>query len=295
MATFNKQNKWIGAGVLFAFLWSSASTATKIGLTAAQPLIIAVTRFMIAGILMLFFSHVVKKHRLPSGKQWIHLLIYGVLNISIYLGIYVVAMQHVTAGVGALAVATNPLLISFLSVFFLKKKLTPSIILAIIFGTLGVVIAAWPLLHGTSITTSGLVLLMISMLSYSAGAIYFSKAKWDKLSLVTINGWQTFLGGLLLLPFAFFAYENIGNHFTPIFWGSVLWLAIPVSIFTVQIWLWLLKTNTVKAGLWLFLCPLFGFALASWLTHDVISSYTIIGVILVLAGLYISQREKKGV
>jgi drug/metabolite transporter (DMT)-like permease len=130
------------------------------------------------------------------------------------------------------------------------------------------------------------------MLSYSAGAIYFSAVKWNGLNLFTINGWQTFLGWIFLLPFLLFTYDPNENHFTSSFWGSVLWLAVPVSVFAVQLWLWLLKTNTVRAGLWLFLCPLFGFAIAAWITHDVISIYTFIGILLVIAGLFISQRMK---
>jgi drug/metabolite transporter (DMT)-like permease len=57
----------------------------------------------------------------------------------------------------------------------------------------------------------------------------------------------------------------------------------------VQLWLWLLQTNAVRAGLWLFLCPLFGFVFAAWLTNDVISIYTVIGVILVVIGLLLSK------
>jgi drug/metabolite transporter (DMT)-like permease len=73
----------------------------------------------------------------------------------------------------------------------------------------------------------------------------------------------------------------------------VLWLAIPVSIAAVQLWLWLLKTNAVKAGLWLFLCPLFGFVFAAWLMKDSISLYTIAGVAMVITGLLISQKKEK--
>ena len=288
-----KQYAWISAGILFAILWASASTATKIGLADAQPLVIAEVRFVIAAIVMLVYSHVVKRHPLPFGIEWRYLAVYGLLNITIYLGCYVVAMQHVTAGIGALAVATNPLFISFLSVFLLKKKLQKAIVLAIILGTAGVFVASWPLLKGTSVTGYGLLLLLFSMLSYSAGAIYFASKHWNKLSLFTINGWQTLIGGLLLLPFAIVAYHGNSNHFTPLFWGSTLWLAVPVSVFAVQLWLWLLKTNTVKAGLWLFLCPVFGFAIASWLIHDVISAYTIVGVALVMIGLFLAQKDTR--
>ena len=281
------------AGLLFAILWGSASTATKVGLTTSQPLIIAVVRFGVAAVIMLAYTHFIRGSRLPAGKEWWQLTIYGLLNISIYLGLYVVAMQFVTAGIGALAVATNPVIISFLSVFFLKKKLTGSLIAALLLGTAGVWCAAWPLLGQASVTTSGLLILLCSMLSYSVGAIYFSAREWNSLPLFTINGWQTLIGGLLLLPFALFNYSPELNSFNITFWVSVLWLAIPVSIIAVQLWLWLLQKNAIKAGLWLFLCPLFGFSIAAWVMKDAVSIYTIIGIALVIGGLVIAQQNTK--
>jgi drug/metabolite transporter (DMT)-like permease len=278
---------------LFALLWASASTATKIALTASQPLIIAQVRFAVAGILMLLMAHIFTKQKLPSGVQWKQLTIYGLLNITIYLGCYVIAMQYVTAGVGALAIATNPLFISFSSLFVLKKRLKSDILIALVLGTAGVVIASWPLLKDATVTVGGLILLLFSMASYSIGAIYFSAKKWGNLSILTINGWQTTIGGLLLLPVTIFEYKAASNHFNFSFWGGTLWLALFVSICAIQLWLWLLKKNTVKAGLWLFLCPVFGFAIAAIILHDVISLYTVIGVIFVMAGLFLSQRDAR--
>ncbi len=231
------------------------------------------------------------KQKLPTRTEWKQISIYGLLNITIYLGCYVVAMQHVTAGVGALAIATNPLFISFSSVFFLKKKLKPDIFVALILGTMGVVCASWPLLKDASITIGGLLLLLFSMLSYSIGAIYFSSKKWNDLSLLTINGWQTTIGGILLLPFTIIYYRGNNNHYNFKFWGGTLWLAVFVSIFAIQLWLWLLKKNTIKAGLWLFLCPVFGFAIAAIILNDIISAYTVVGIIFVILGLFISQRN----
>ena len=285
--------KWLIAGMLFAALWASAATATKIGLTVAQPLVIAVIRFGLGAVIMLFIAHGIKRFRLPQRTEWKQIAVYGLLNITIYLGLYVIAMQTVSAGIGSLAIATNPVYISFLSVFFLKKELSGAVILAIIICMIGVVIAAWPLFKDATVTTSGLLILLFSMLSYSVGAIYFSSKQWNGLSLFTINGWQTLLGGLFLLPFTLFFYKDQENQFGKTFWLSVVWLAIPVSIVAVQLWLWLLQTNAVRAGLWLFLCPIFGFAFAAWLTNDVISMYTVTGVILVIVGLLLSKLNTR--
>jgi probable blue pigment (indigoidine) exporter len=293
MREVNKNLYWIGAGILFAILWASASTATKVGLFDAQPLVIAEIRFAIASVIMLFAAHLVMKEPLPDRAAWRPLAIYGLLNITIYLGMYVIAMQTITAGIGALGMASNPVFISFLSVFFLKKRLNPSIVISIIVCIAGVVCASWPLLGNASVSTRGLVILLLSMVSYSVGAIYFSRTQWKEMSLLTINGWQTLFGGVFLLPVTLIAYRDSANTFTQSFWLSVTWLAVPVSIFAVQLWLWLLRLNPIRAGLWLFLCPLFGFIIAAVILKDVISIYTVIGVVLVIGGLLLSKLNIK--
>lgn len=284
-----KNLSWFAAGLFFAVLWASASTATKIGLGVAQPLVIAVMRFGIAAAILLCVAHLVMRHRLPARKEWKQLALYGFLNITVYLGLYVIAMQTVTAGIGALAVASNPVFMGFLSVFFLKKGLTLPVVFSILICSLGVLCAAWPLLGTVAVDAKGLLLLLAGMLSYSVAAIYFSAKEWNGLSLLVINGWQTLLGGIFLLPFAVFFYKPAANRFNLTYWLSVSWLAIPVSIVAVQLWLWLLQANAVQAGLWLFLCPLFGFTLAAWLMKDVISVYTLAGILLVMGGLLLSK------
>jgi probable blue pigment (indigoidine) exporter len=288
-----KKPEWLAAGIFFALLWASASTATKIGLTVAQPLMLAVVRFAMAAVILLLLTHAVMKQRLPAGNEWKQLVAYGFLNITVYLGLYVIAMQTVTAGIGTLAVASNPVFMSFLSVFFLKKRLTWNLVFSIIICTLGVICAAWPLLGTAAVEVKGLLLLLASMLSYSVAAIYFSAKEWNGLSLLTINGWQTLFGGIILLPFALFFYQSTANRFDTVYWLSVTWLAIPVSIFAVQLWLWLLQQSPVRAGLWLFLCPLFGFAFAAWLVKDAISLYTVAGVVLVTGGLLLSKLNER--
>ncbi len=283
--------KYILAGVLFALLWSSAAAATKIALQSAQPFVIAVARFFIGGIAMLLFAHLVWKKRLPQKKEWLAISIYGFLNISLYLGLYVVAMQEVSAGLGSMAVAVNPVLISILSAALFDHKMGVKHWLSLLLCSAGVVVAAWPLLQNSFATVNGILIMLVSMLAYSVGAIYFSRTKWSDLHILTINGWQTLIGGILLLPVLFFTYKAELNRFDIHFYSSVVWLAVPVSIAAVQLWLWLLKRNAVTASYWLFLCPVFGFLIAAVRLNEPISWYTIAGVFLVTIGLYLVQKK----
>ncbi|QNA46234.1 DMT family transporter [Lacibacter sediminis] len=283
--------KYIAAGVFFALLWSSAATATKISLQSAQPFVIAVARFFIGGVGMLVFAHLIWRKRFPKKKEWLFITVYGLLNISLYLGLYVVAMQEVSAGLGSMAVAVNPVLISILSAALFDHKMGTKHWLSLLLCSAGVVVAAWPLLQNSFATVNGILIMLVSMLAYSAGAIYFARAKWSDLHILTINGWQTLIGGVLLIPVLLFTYKSEFNHFDFHFYSGVLWLAIPVSIAAVQLWLWLLKRNAVTASYWLFLCPVFGFIIAAVSLNEPITLFTVAGVLLVTAGLYMVQKN----
>jgi probable blue pigment (indigoidine) exporter len=156
-----------------------------------------------------------------------------------------------------------------------------------------VVLAAYPLLQNSYATPLGIIILLVSMIAYSLGTIYYSRVHWNGLPILTINGWQTILGGIFLLPVLYATYQPDKNNFDVSFWTSVCWLAIPVSIGAVQFWLYLLKNNPLKASYWLFLCPIFGFIIAHFMMKELITLYTVFGVCFVISGLYIVQKKRK--
>lgn len=277
-------------GLIFAMLWASASVATKLGLLSAQPLVIANIRFFLAGFLMLLGAHVLRKYRLPERDEWRPILIYGLLNVTIYLGLYVLAMQELSAGVGSLSVGLSPLMISILSAFWMKRAVKMNEWRGLGLGLIGVAIVVYPLLSDSYVTMKGVILILLSLLAYSVGTVYYSSKTW-RLPILAINAWQVLLGGVCLLPFTFAFMETGENHYDARFWYSVGWL-IFVSIGAVQMWLYLLKIDAVKAALWLYLCPTFGFIYAKILMDEPITIYTVIGTLLVIVGLYIGQKKE---
>ena len=284
--------KQILAGVLFATLWASASVATKIGLRSAEPLMITNVRFLIAGALMLAWAHGLRRHRFPKRAEWLPLVFYGALNGAIYLGAFAIAMQEVTAGVGTLAVGLNPLVISVLSAVWLKKRIAPVVWMGLCLGLAGVGVATFPALLNSTATPKGIAILSLSMLSYSIGTIYFAGRDWN-LPRLAINGWQITAAALLLLPLTGAATRWDHNHFDGQFWGAVGWLVLPVSVGAVQLWLYLLKLDPVRASLWLFLCPVLGFFYAWLFLNEPITPHALAGTALVILGLYLGQRPPR--
>ncbi|HEU4552678.1 MAG TPA: DMT family transporter [Chitinophaga sp.] len=282
------------AGFLFAMLWASAAVATKYGIRDADPLILANVRFLLAGTFMLVYVYMIrrsKKYSLPKGAEWRHLLIFALLNTTIYLSCFVLSMREVSAGIGSLSTATSPLFIMLISAMWLKRKLRWYEVVGVILGLTGVALATYPLLYNSHATLGGLAILLFGMLSVSIATVYYSRVQW-RLPNIVINGWQVFLGGFLLLPFTGLAAHFNTSRLTPTFWAAVFWLIIPVSIAALLLWFYLVRQDPVKASFWLFLCPIFGFIYSYLLLDEPITAYTYAGTALVIGGLYLAQREK---
>lgn len=281
----------VATGLVFSMLWASASVAGKFGLYSAEPLILFTTRFFLAGFILLAFTYGIQRSRLPEGKEWLQLSIFGAFNTTLYLGLFVVALQYIMPGITSLAIALNPLLISIMSAVWMKRKVKMQEWLSILIGITGVAVAVYPLLQTSYATTEGMVLLSLSMITYSFGSVYYASVPW-KLPRTTINAWQVFIGGLFLAPFAWIM--NTGTStFDLRFWLSLAWLILPVSILAVQLWLRLLKSDAVQASLWLYLCPIFGFLYSTFLMDEPFTIYTFAGTVMVMIALYIGQRKKE--
>ena len=279
-------------GVAFAALWSSASVATKFGILSADPLLLANLRFFLAGTLLIVGAHLTQPDaRLPQGREWTHLLIFGLLNTTVYLGCFVLALHQVAAGIGSLSIATGPLIIVVLSAVWLKRVLHWYELAGLFLGLLGVALATYPLLQNSFATPQGLAILMFGILAVSVASVYYAAQNWT-LNSTLINGWQVLLGGFMLLPFTLYFADFKKAHFDTRFWGAVLWLSVPVSVGALQLWFYLLRQDAVRASMWLFLCPIFGFVYANLLLDEPITVFTIFGTALVTGGLYLAQRKK---
>lgn len=280
-------------GILFASLWASASVATKFGIRSADPLVLANVRFLLAGSLMLGFAYVVipSKSPLPRGREWLQLFIFSVFNTTLYLSAFVISMREVSAGIGSLSTATGPLFVIVLSAVWLRRQLKGYEAVGVALGLVGAALATWPLLQDSHATVRGVLILMSGIVSVSGASVYYARVEWRLPNLI-INGWQVLLGGLTLLPFTLYFADWQHTHFDVQFWFSVGWLIIPVSVISLQLWFYLLRQDAVTASLWLFLCPIFGFTYSSFFLDEPLSWHTFVGTALVVAGLYVAQREK---
>ncbi|MBC7570417.1 MAG: DMT family transporter [Spirosoma sp.] len=284
-------------GLFFAALWASASAATKFGVQSVHPLILANVRFFIAGTGILLVAYSMPRIRkAQSGRTWPtrtefkRIAVFALLNTTIYLGAFVLALKEVSAGIGSLSTATSPLFITLLSALWLRRVPRRTELGGLVLGLAGVCVATYPLLKDAHATVQGLLILLVGMISVSAATVYYARFDW-RLPTLIFNGWQVLIGGVLLLPFTLLFADFGAARYAGRFWASVFWLIIPVSVVALQFWFFLVRKDPVRASLWLFLCPIFGFLYANILLDEPITAWTVAGTALVIGGLWLGRKQ----
>ncbi|MBS7563305.1 DMT family transporter [Mucilaginibacter sp. Bleaf8] len=284
----------IAEGLFFALFWASATVATKFAIRSVDPFLLSVLRFALVAVILLTYTYVIKRGqvRFPNRSEMGKLLILGILNITVYMTGYLIAIETVSAGLISLVSAANPLILILLSALFLKKKPSMHQWIGIVLCLSGLILAAKPNLENSHATLKGLIALVLGLTSISAGSICFSKFNLS-LPKMAVNTWQITLGGLLMAPILLINSKH--NYLTADlnFWLSFLWLVIPVSVVAYGLWLNLLHKDPVKAGTWMFLTPVLGYIMAVTILHEHVTVYGVIGALLVITGLMYSRRKVK--
>ena len=104
--------KAVVMGLAFAFMWSSAFTSARVIVEYAPPLSALALRFLISGLIGVAIAWMLGQSARLSRRQWLGVVIFGVCQNALYLGLNFVAMQTVPASLAAIIASTMPLLVA---------------------------------------------------------------------------------------------------------------------------------------------------------------------------------------
>ncbi|MWV46229.1 EamA family transporter [Paenibacillus sp. HJL G12] len=281
--------KGLLTGILFTVLYSSGAIIMKIGLHSASPLTLATLRFLIAGMLLLIFIYIFRKGKypLPNKREWGILILLGLLNTSLFVGLGNLALRNISAGIFNLFLPINPFVFAIFSLIFMGKNIRAKEWMGMIVSAIGLFIATYPSLAKSHANLSGILLLVLAMFSMAVGSLVFKKANLQLPTLV-INAWQVFIGGVILIIPTLFLESGKPLHVDVHLVVYLLWSVIVLSIISMGLWFRLLKQDAVRANNWLLLNPVSGYILAAIVLGEPLTWYAVIATVVVLSGLYLS-------
>lgn len=275
-------------GLAFAFLWASGPIAAKVGFKGSPPLTILDIRFFIAAALMLTLNYGIQRgNPLPKRSDWKHITVLALTNSTIYLGLGWLSLREISAGVFNLFITFNPFLVALFSSLWLGRRVTRREWLGMVVSAAGLVIATAPSLADSHASIGGVMMAVVAIVTYAFGSVYF---KWAKVELSgrLLNGWQILIGGLILLPFAAALNGPTLPAVTPNLVLGLSWSIIAISIIGIMLWFYLLKKDPVRANMWMFLTPVFGYLQAALVLGEPIRITDGVGTVFVLLGLVVS-------
>ncbi|WMD19095.1 DMT family transporter [Achromobacter seleniivolatilans] len=275
----------------FCFLWSSAFAAAKIAVRDCPPLTLLTVRFLIAGLLMLGIAAISQRGRWPRGRDLASLILLGVLNNALYLGLSWMGMTTVSSAFTAVLISTNPLLIGVLAGPVLGERLSWRKLLGLCLGLAGVALVLRSRLlgmqedmHGTLLVTGGLVALV-------AGTLLYKLLK-PSAGLWASTGIQSLAAAVALLPFALLGENQSDAHLTASLIGSMLYMIVAVSMGGYYLWFMILsRASATSASALHFLMPPLGLLFGWLVLREPVSWLDLLGIVPIAFGIWLATRK----
>tara|TARA_Y100000768_G_scaffold82789_2_gene59018 strand:- start:5465 stop:6367 length:903 start_codon:yes stop_codon:yes gene_type:complete len=283
-------------GVALAFflsvLWSGNPISIKIGLEDAPPLRLGWMRFLLGGIVAILWAIYNKEKFTLSKKEILPLLGVGIL-FSVQLGFMNVGQNFTSGGHGVIMITTFPLWSSIFShIFIPKDKLNKLKIFGMIIAYSGIIVLFWESLQNSKTDYLwGDLMMLTSAMLLGARQIYISQIA-QGIPQINILLSQAFIGIITFFIFSmFFESQNYlisVSLITALFYQGVI---IAGFGFIGQTWL-LKKYLPSKITIISLSQPVFGVILAWLILGEDPGIELIFATILVVAGSYISVKNR---
>ena len=271
----------LGITILF-FSTLEVVTSTLKGII--NPLQLTFLRFLIGGVVLL--PLVIKRREKMQAKDLLFFLGLGILNILISMGSLQLAISMGKASTAAILVSSNPIFVLLFSSFLLKEKVTFERIACILLGMVGIILIIYKGNVGGD-TAISLTLGIIASLTFGLYTV-LGKLKSEGISSITMICLSSIFGSLLYVPILLM--NGIPLFYIP--QGAflkILYAGVFLSGVAYITYMEALRILTASKGAMVFfLKPVIASMLAVVFLGENLNLKTVIGMLLVLAGVSIN-------
>ena len=282
------------APVVFVLLWSTGFVGAKYGLPYADPFVFLTLRMLAATVLLMVLIVVLKSERILSKKQIGQSALAGLLLHGGYLGGVFYGIAHgLPAGVSAVIVSMQPVLVSVLAVPLLKERLRTLQVVGLIAGTFGVLLVLLPGLQSAfgsdSISSLGLAAGVVALAAGTSGTL-LQKSNGAGIPMLAGTSVQYMVSGAV---FAFIAVttDSLSVQWSVQFIFALAWLTIALSIGAILLLFFLLRNGSAAGVSSLYyLVPAATSLEAFLLFGERLSTASIVGVVITALGVSLVLR-----
>lgn len=278
-------------GLAFAFMWSSAFTSARIIVAYAPPMASLSLRFLVSGLIGIGIAYALGQTARLTRTQWISVLVFGICQNALYLGLNFVAMQTVEASLASIIASSLPLLVGLIGWIVFKEGIKPLGIAGLIAGFLGVGLIMGVRLQG-GVDPVGIGLCVIGAVSLAIATLAVRGASSGG-NILMIVGLQMLVGSVALLLPAL-AFESLEVTWSWQLVAAFIYTTLVPGLIATVTWFYLVgRIGAVKASTFHFLNPFFGVAVAAVLLGEKLGATDIIGVIIIMGAILAVNLSKQ--
>jgi drug/metabolite transporter (DMT)-like permease len=285
-------------------VWGSTYLAIKYAIATMPPLLMAGSRFLLAGGILTLAGRASADYERPTPAQLKTSFVVGGLLLVGGNGTVVLAERYIASSLAALLVATEPFWIVVLGWLWLRgTRPNWQVVLGLLLGFVGVyLLVGEQLFAGAGAGQTqlwGVGMVLAAAFSWAAGSIYGLRSPGPK-SAVLASGLQMLAGGAMLVLLGALSGEWHELHFEQITTASWLgfgYLVVFGSLVAFTAYSWLLKhAPPARVATYAYVNPVVAVLLGWALAGESLTQQMLVGAAVIVGSVVLitTQQKKEG-
>jgi len=277
--------------ILAMVFWGFTFVAFKFANVSFRPISIVFFRLTVSIFFLFGFALLFKRlNRIKRKDQKLFLLMALAEPFFYFLG-EAYGLTMVTATVGAVIISTIPLIVPFGAYYFFREKLTPMNYLGLLISFGGVLLVVLTRSGGLAADWKGVLLMFVAVFSAVAYTMIV-KTLADDYTPITITAYQSLYGLLMFVPLFLIIevphldFSNVTTHsllavgYLGVFGSGICFILITIGI---------RELGAARANIFGNLIPVVTAILSFYLLKEAMPLIKILGIVVVILGLLLSQ------
>ncbi|MGQ9782123.1 MAG: DMT family transporter [Nitrososphaeria archaeon] len=275
--------------LIVVLIWGANWVNMKIGLYYATPLNYLFQRlffssFMIAPFL-LFAKNGIKGNLKVYANTVILCVIYAISVIFLMVG-----LEHESAGISSVVTFTQPLFVFALSAIYLRNEITKVRVAGVLVGFGGITTIYLEKVRSVDEATTSIFFLLLSAFFWAVTIVYYKMISRD-VHPYWISFLQAAIGSIVVYPFAL-CTGGVVFISDLSYLLSLAYVTVLSTVIAFFLWFYLLRNeDATKVSSSSLMIPVVALISGSLLLGETINAPQMVGVIMVLAGVYLVNRR----
>lgn len=274
-------------------IWGSTWLVIKLGLRDVPPFTGAALRFALAGSCMAGLAWMFRGQESKKRPPWPSVVSQGLLQFGFNYAVVYVGETVIPSGLVAVLWAVFPLCIALASHFILKTERLGGrqwLGLGIAFCGVSALFVTDIASVSSSMIPIGL-LVLLAPLSVTVPTLLIKRTAHDS-NLFILNRDSMWIGALVLGVLGAVFEREQPMRITPLAVACILYLAIPGTVVTFGVYLWILRhVAAYRASLISFVTPALALLIGALFGGEPLTLATLAGSSLVLSGVFLVLRR----